>query len=60
MDLIASAYGDDSDDLEDSDPWSSSRVSTKRTLNEVDERPQKRLPVKFPPPWYIHINYLNF
>lgn len=44
MDLIASAYDNSSDD-EDSDPWASSRVSTKRTFGENDElsRPFKKL-----------------
>lgn len=44
MDLIASAYGNSSDE-EDSDPWASSRVSTKRTAAEegVDSsRPLKK------------------
>ena len=43
MDLIA-GYGE-SDDEDDSDPWSSCRVSTKRTIGVSDEerRPQKKL-----------------
>ena len=51
MDLIAAAYEDDSDDQQDSDPWSFSKVSTKRTLIDENERPLKKQ-TKLPPPRY--------
>ena len=43
MDLIA-GYGE-SDDEDESDPWSSCRVSTKRTIGVSDDlrRPLKKL-----------------
>lgn len=43
MDLISAAYGELSDE-DSSDPWASARVSTKRTIKDVESA--ERLPKK--------------
>ncbi|KAK4030380.1 hypothetical protein OUZ56_023379 [Daphnia magna] len=52
MDMIAAAYGCESDEEESSDPWASSRVSAKRTavFNEFPNRPLKKVACRLPAP----------
>ncbi|KAI9559696.1 hypothetical protein GHT06_013701 [Daphnia sinensis] len=52
MELIAAAYGCESDEEESSDPWASTRVSAKRTavFNEFSNRPLKKVACRLPTP----------